>query len=83
MADRSDECENQNRGDRHLIGLPSPLSLKRPGVMSTAELATWVQVAKSALPQPVGHYDIQGLSGNAKNYHLGRCRHSAAHGGGA
>jgi hypothetical protein len=67
MADRSDECENQNRGDRHMIGLSSALSLKKPGTMSTAELATRAQVGKSAVLLTIGHHDIPGLFGNAKN----------------
>lgn len=49
-------------------GLPLPASIKRPGVMSTAELATWAPVGRSAVSQIVSHRDIPGLSGNAKNY---------------
>ena len=48
-------------------GLPLPASIKRPGVMSTAELATWAAVGKSAVSQTVSHCEIPYLSGNAKN----------------
>jgi hypothetical protein len=61
-------------------GLPLPASIKRPGVMSTAELATWAPVGRSAVSQIVSHRDIPGLSGNAKNYHVGRGHHPTAHG---
>jgi hypothetical protein len=37
MADRSGECENQNRVGFHIIGMPVPASLKRPGTRSTSE----------------------------------------------
>lgn len=67
MADRSEECENQNRGDRHMIGLPSPSPLRTPGVMSTAELAAWAQVGRNTVPQLVGRFDIRELTGNAKH----------------
>lgn len=61
-------------------GLPLPAPLKRPGVMSTAELATWAPVGKSTVPQTVIYRDIPCLSGNAKNHHVGRCHHPVAHG---
>lgn len=48
-------------------GLPLPASIKRLGVMSTAELATRAAVGKSAVSQTVSHSEIPCLSGNAKN----------------
>jgi hypothetical protein len=49
-----------------VIGLPMPVSLKRPGVMSTAELAAWAQVGKNAIPHIVDRFGIREITGNAK-----------------
>lgn len=51
-----------------MIGMPSPFSLKTPGVMSTSELAGWAQVGKNMVPQLVGRFGIRELTGNAKNH---------------
>lgn len=51
-----------------MIGLPHPLSLKRPTVMSTAELSAWAQIGKNAIPQLVILFGIRELTGNAKNH---------------
>ena len=72
MADRSGECENQNRVGFHIIGMPVPLSLKTPGVMSTAELAARAKVGRSTVPKLVGHLGIREMTTNAKNRHVGR-----------
>jgi len=58
-------------------GMPSPSSLKTPGVMSTAELAAWAQVGKNTVPRLVTRFGIRELTGNAKNHHVGRCHHPA------
>lgn len=67
MADRSGECENQNRVGFHIIGMPVPLSLKTPGVMSTAELAAWAQVGKNMVPKLARRFGFRELTGNAKH----------------
>jgi hypothetical protein len=51
-----------------MISLPSPVSLKRPGTMSTAELAAWAQVGKNLVPQFVTRFGIREITGNAKNH---------------
>ena len=51
-----------------MIGMPSPSSLKTPGVMSTAELAAWAQVGKNTAPQLVGRFSIRELTVNEKKY---------------
>jgi hypothetical protein len=49
-----------------MIGVPPPVAIKRPGVMSTAELAAWAQVGKNAIPQIVERFGIREITGNAK-----------------
>lgn len=49
-----------------MIGMPSPSSLKTPGVMSTAELAAWAQIGRNTVPQLVGRFGSRELTGNAK-----------------
>jgi hypothetical protein len=51
-----------------MIGMPSPSSLRTPGVMSTAELAAWAQIGRNTVPQLVGRFGIRELTGNAKNH---------------
>lgn len=63
-----------------MIGMPPPASLNSPGVMSTAELATSVQLAKSALPKTVSHPDIQCFSVDAKSFHFRQCIDPVAYG---
>jgi hypothetical protein len=53
-----------------MIGMPSPSSLKTPGVMSTAELAAWAQIGRNTVPQLIGRFGSRELTGNAKNYFL-------------
>lgn len=77
MTERSGECENQNRVGFHIIGMPVPLSLKTPGVMSTAELAARAKVGRSTVPKLVGHLGIREMTTNAKNHLVGRCHHPA------
>lgn len=63
-----------------MMGMPAPLSLRTPGVMSTAELAARAQVGRNTVPKLVVHFGIRELTTNAKNHHVGRCHHPAAHG---
>lgn len=67
MTERSGECENQNRVGFHMMGMPVPASLKRPGVMSTAELAAWAQVGKNMVPKLARRFGFRELTGNAKH----------------
>jgi hypothetical protein len=69
MYDRSGWCKNQNQTDLRMIRLLSQVSLKRPGAMSKAEVAMWVQIGKPAVFQTFSHHDIQGVTGYAKKGH--------------
>ncbi len=51
-----------------MIGMQPPITLRTPGVMSTAELAVWAQIGKNAVPQFVSRFGIRELTGNAKNH---------------
>lgn len=46
----------------------SPVTLRFPAVMTTAELAAWTQVGKNAVPQLVARFGIRELTGHAKNH---------------
>ncbi|MBL3568879.1 hypothetical protein BV509_21380 [Rhodovulum sulfidophilum] len=46
----------------------SPVTLRFPAVMTTAELATWAQVGKNSVPQLVARFGIRELTGHAKNH---------------
>ncbi|WP_165616972.1 hypothetical protein [Salipiger marinus] len=45
----------------------SPVTLRFPAVMTTAELAAWSQVGKNAVPHLVARFGIRELTGHAKN----------------
>lgn len=68
MIDLSEDFKNQKQDGHRISGLPPSISLKRPGVMSTAELAAWTQVGKNAVARLVGRFGIRELTGNAKNH---------------
>lgn len=46
----------------------SPVTLRFPAVMTTAELAAWAQVGKNAVPQLAARFGIRELTGHAKNH---------------
>lgn len=50
-----------------MIGLPSPIDFRTPGVMSTAELAAWAGIGKNSVPQLVKRFGIRELTGNTKS----------------
>lgn len=49
-----------------MIGMPPPISLRTPGVMTTAELATWARIGKNAVPLLVARFSIREVTGNVK-----------------
>lgn len=51
-----------------MIGMLPPVTLRTPGVMSTAEFAAWAQVGKNTIPQLVTRFGIREITGNAKNH---------------
>jgi hypothetical protein len=51
-----------------MIGLPAPIELRTPGVMSAGELAVWGKIGKNAVPRLVRRFGIRELTGNAKNH---------------
>lgn len=67
MADRSDEYEKRFLGGFRMIGMPSPSSLRTPGVMSTTELAAWAQVGRNIVPKLAHRFGFRELTGNAKH----------------
>ena len=50
-----------------MITLLLPVTLRTPGVMSTAEFSAWAQVGKNTIPQLVSRFGIREITGNAKN----------------
>lgn len=46
----------------------SPVTLRFPAVMTTAELAAWAQVGKNAVPQLAARFGIREITGHAKNH---------------
>jgi len=50
-----------------MIALPCPITLKTPGVLTTAELANWAQISRNAVPSLACRFGIPELSGNMKN----------------
>jgi len=51
-----------------MITLPSPTPLRTSTVMTTAELASWAQVGKNAVPRLVSQFGIREITGNTKNH---------------
>jgi len=49
-----------------MIGLPSPIDFRTPGVMSTAKLAERAGIGKNSAPQIGNQFGIRKLKGNAK-----------------
>ena len=50
---------------------PPPTALRTPAVMSTAELASWAQIGKNAVPRLVAKFGIKEITGSAKNQRFG------------
>ena len=48
--------------------LSHPITLRTPGVMTTAELAAWLQIGKNSVPQLAARFGIREITGNAKNH---------------
>jgi hypothetical protein len=51
-----------------MISLPAPVILETPGVMTRAELISWAQVGKNAVPQLVSLFGLHELSGSTKGH---------------
>ncbi|WP_372921561.1 hypothetical protein [Roseovarius sp.] len=51
-----------------MTGLPGSISLKTPGVMSTAELAKWAQVGKNTVPRLVARFGLREITQFSKNH---------------
>lgn len=51
-----------------MIALPPMVTLRTPGILTTAELAAWAQIGKNSVPQLVTRFRIREITGNAKNH---------------
>lgn len=50
-----------------MIAQPRAVTFKTPGVLTTAELASWAQISRNAVPSLACRFGIPELSGNMKN----------------
>ncbi len=51
-----------------MIAMPPPTTLRTPGLMTTAELGSWAQIGKNAIPQLVCRFHLREITGKPKNH---------------
>ena len=54
-----------------MITMPPSATLRIPGVMTTAELGSWAQIGKNAVPRLVQRYGLREISGQSHSRRYG------------